>query len=82
MHRCGLHILQGKIDLLICRKLVPMKTPKVILCYVVAALVLSGCSEKSKWELSWSDEFEYTGAPDEASWDYEIGFIRNKELGD
>ena len=57
-----------------------MKNPKVILCYFIAARVLSGCSEKSKWELSWSDEFEYTGASDEASWDYEIGFIRNKEL--
>lgn len=57
-----------------------MKNPKVILWYMLAAFLLSACSEKSKWELSWSDEFEYTGAPDKAAWDYEIGYIRNNEL--
>ncbi len=57
-----------------------MKNPGLILSYILAALVLSACSEKPKWELSWSEEFEYSGAPDKANWDYEIGFIRNKEL--
>jgi hypothetical protein len=28
----------------------------------------------------WSDEFEYEGLPDKTKWDYEEGFIRNKEL--
>lgn len=32
------------------------------------------------WELVWSDEFNYTGLPDPAKWDYEEGFIRNQEL--
>lgn len=33
----------------------------------------------NNWQLVWSDEFEYTGLPDESKWDYEEGFIRNKE---
>lgn len=30
--------------------------------------------------LVWSDEFDYEGLPDPSKWDYEEGFIRNKEL--
>jgi beta-glucanase (GH16 family) len=30
--------------------------------------------------LVWSDEFNYTGKPDSASWRYESGFVRNQEL--
>jgi beta-glucanase (GH16 family) len=45
------------------------------------ALVLTfGCSRQEKWELVWSDEFEYTGSPAKESWGYETGYIRNKEL--
>lgn len=33
-----------------------------------------------EWELVWSDEFDYTGKPDEKSWSYEKGFARNEEL--
>ncbi len=29
--------------------------------------------------LVWSDEFSYTGLPDPAKWNYEEGFVRNKE---
>ena len=29
--------------------------------------------------LSWSEEFNYTGAPDPAKWGYEIGYRRNNE---
>ena len=32
-----------------------------------------------KWELSWADEFEYTGLPDPTRWTNEVGFIRNRE---
>lgn len=32
------------------------------------------------WKLVWSDEFETPGLPDPAKWDYEVGYIRNKEL--
>jgi beta-glucanase (GH16 family) len=31
------------------------------------------------WSLVWSDEFATNGAPDPAKWDYEVGFVRNKE---
>ena len=33
----------------------------------------------SNWKLVWSDEFNYTGLPDKSKWDYEQGFVRNKE---
>ena len=31
------------------------------------------------YELSWSDEFNGTGAPDASNWDYELGYVRNNE---
>lgn len=31
------------------------------------------------YTLVFDDEFNYTGAPDTTKWDYEIGFIRNRE---
>src|SRR5271157_4774731 len=31
------------------------------------------------WKLVWADEFDYTGVPDPAKWDYEVGYIRNNE---
>ena len=31
------------------------------------------------WKLAWADEFDYTGLPDPAKWDYEAGYIRNNE---
>ena len=31
-------------------------------------------------KLIWSDEFDYTGMPDDSKWDYEVGFVRNKEV--
>lgn len=34
----------------------------------------------TKWELVWSDEFDTPGLPDANKWDYEEGFIRNREL--
>jgi beta-glucanase (GH16 family) len=32
------------------------------------------------WKLTWSDEFNGSGAPDPAKWTYEEGRIRNREL--
>jgi|GEM_PF-510430 len=32
-----------------------------------------------EWELVWTDEFNYEGLADESKWDYEVGFIRNRE---
>lgn len=31
-------------------------------------------------KLVWSDEFNYSGIPETENWDYELGYIRNKEL--
>ena len=31
------------------------------------------------WKLVWADEFDYTGVPDPAKWDYEVGYVRNNE---
>jgi len=32
-----------------------------------------------EWELVWTDEFNYEGLADKSKWDYEVGFIRNRE---
>ena len=58
-----------------------------------AVLILLGCQSNdqalqeavpaladTEWELVWSDEFNYQGAPDPSKWGYERGFIRNDEL--
>ena len=47
------------------------------------ACVLMGQAQGApadQWKLVWSDEFGYVGLPDKTKWDYEEGFIRNKEL--
>jgi len=31
------------------------------------------------WELVWADEFNYEGLADKNKWDYEVGFVRNRE---
>lgn len=33
-----------------------------------------------KWQLVWSDEFNYNGLPDPTKWSYEEGFVRNHEM--
>ena len=55
--------------------------------FAILFLVLTfySCSEddgdepKQSKVLIWSDEFDYSGLPDENKWDYEYGFIRNEE---
>jgi beta-glucanase (GH16 family) len=37
------------------------------------------CRACADWQLAWSDEFDLPGLPDPARWDYEEGFIRNRE---
>jgi arylsulfatase A-like enzyme/beta-glucanase (GH16 family) len=32
------------------------------------------------YRLAWSDEFDYQGSPDQSSWSFENGFVRNEEL--
>ena len=35
--------------------------------------------DPGEWNLVWSDEFDFDGSPDPSKWDYEVGFVRNKE---
>jgi len=39
----------------------------------------AGTADPARWNLVWSDEFDYTGLPDPRKWGYEEGFVRNKE---
>lgn len=36
--------------------------------------------DPAKWKLVWQDEFNQDGLPDPKKWDYDIGFIANREL--
>lgn len=43
-------------------------------------LIFIACSLfASDWKLVWSDEFDKPGLPDPAKWNYETGFVRNRE---
>lgn len=45
-------------------------------------LLLISCSKESVAQfesLIWSDEFDYTGLPDQTKWNYEVGLVRNNE---
>ncbi|MDO6694137.1 family 16 glycosylhydrolase [Aliiglaciecola sp. 3_MG-2023] len=37
-----------------------------------AIIVRSKQGDKQNWQLTWSDEFDYSGAPDEQKWNYDI----------
>ena len=41
-------------------------------------LTLCGHADAQEWKLVWSDEFNRNGRPDEAVWNYEQGYVRNK----
>lgn len=48
---------------------------------IIVLIGFSGCKkEKTYTQLVWSDEFDYTGAPDSTKWNYEHGYIRNNEM--
>ncbi len=58
-----------------------MKLLNFLSLFLFAALVFSGCKkEKTYSTLVWSDEFDYSGAPDSAKWGYEQGYVRNNEM--
>jgi len=44
-----------------------------------ACVLLPLAMMAQEWKLVWSDEFNGNGKPDESSWTYEEGFVRNKE---
>lgn len=43
------------------------------LALMLPGLQSAGPSQKSDWQLVWSDEFNYTGLPDPAKWNYDVG---------
>ena len=53
--------------------------------YLILTLsALTVCSAQAQadydgYRLTWQEEFDYEGAPDPSVWDYEEGFVRNKE---
>ena len=59
-----------------CTSVFAMKT----LTLIIAGLALTaGWGQAGQWKLVWSDEFNYHGLPDTNKWDYEEGFVRNRE---
>ena len=50
------------------------------LLLLVTNLARAQGPELPGWKLVWSDEFNYTGHPDPAKWDYEEGYVRHNEL--
>ena len=46
---------------------------------LIAVLLMPFAAFSQTRKLVWSDEFEYKGLPDPSKWDYEEGFIRNRE---
>ncbi len=50
--------------------------------FLIIIVMLTACGRpaEKKWNLVWSDEFNFSGLPDSASWRNEVGFIRNNEL--
>ena len=50
---------------------------KVLLIF--GLLMAVGQLAAEEWRLVWSDEFDGTGRPDEATWNFERGFVRNHE---
>jgi len=47
---------------------------------LIFILLLPCLVQANEWSLVWSDEFDYTGLPNESKWNYEQGFVRNREL--
>jgi beta-glucanase (GH16 family) len=57
-----------------------MKIRTVYLLFLSVFLSVSTAWSADDWKLIWHDEFDTNGPPDPANWNYEHGFVRNKEL--
>ena len=53
-----------------------MKHILILLLTILSSLHVSA---QDSWQLVWSDEFNTKGRPDEATWNYEVGFALNRE---
>src|SRR5208282_4608797 len=57
-----------------------MKKRAAFQLFLSTWLFVSTAWSADDWKLVWSDEFNTNGPPDPANWNYEHGFVRNKEL--
>ena len=46
---------------------------------MLALVLLAATPGAAEWKLVWSDEFNQAGAPDPSRWNFEYGFVRNRE---
>lgn len=49
-----------------------MKLP-LSLIFILPVLIMNSCTKQPSSRLYWSDEFNYTGAPDSTKWGYDLG---------
>ena len=49
-----------------------------VICFT-SELYSKDRSKQTKWKLVWEDDFNYKGLPNDKIWNYEVGYIRNKE---
>ena len=59
-----------------------MKNPRFLLLITLVMVGALQVNAQTKWQLVWSDEFDYSGLPDPAKWGYDVGGHGwgNKEL--
>ena len=57
----------------------PVRRSCGVQCLVWAGPRADVASPPPGYKLVWSDEFDYEGLPDPAKWDYEEGYVRNRE---
>lgn len=64
-----------------------------VACMIAASVAASASAQETQpadpdakrpystngWELTWADEFDGNGSPDERFWSHEVGFLRNHE---
>jgi beta-glucanase (GH16 family) len=55
-----------------------MKFKTAIVLSIILPVITAGSADD--WRLVWTDEFNTNGPPDPANWNYERGFVRNREL--
>lgn len=53
---------------------------KLTHCLALLLVLLATGAGAQEWKLIWSDEFNVDGMADPNKWDYEEGYIRNREL--
>lgn len=74
----GYHV--GMSTLLRLKRNIPGVLLVLSFLFFLAAPGYAQTPQRPGWKLVWSDEFNYTGHPDPAKWNYEEGYVRHNEL--